>query len=171
MVYEGEPGSELVEKGLAVTRAVHDRYAADRRNPYNEIECGDHYARSMASYGVFLAACGFEYHGPKGTLGFAPRLSPDDFKAPFTTAEGWGTFSQTIGKSEMNAEIAVNWGSLKLQTIRLDPQDLAVNTVSVMVEGKALNATLARTQIGVSIELPSPVIIASGQVLKLALCP
>ena len=48
----------------------------------------------MASYGVFLAACGFEYHGPKGHLGFAPRLGPDDFRAAFTSAEGWGTIAQ-----------------------------------------------------------------------------
>ena len=48
----------------------------------------------MASYGVFLALCGFEYHGPKGHLGFAPRLAPDDFRAAFTAAEGWGTISQ-----------------------------------------------------------------------------
>ena len=89
MIWEG-----MVQEGLAVTRAVHDRYHASRRNPWNEVECGDHYARSMASYGVFLAACGYEYHGPKGRLGFAPRLTPDKFKAAFTTAEGWGTFTQ-----------------------------------------------------------------------------
>ena len=69
MIWEG-----LVTEGLAATRAVHDRYHPSRRNPWNEVECGDHYARSMASYGVFLAACGFEYHGPKGHLGFVPRL-------------------------------------------------------------------------------------------------
>ena len=71
MIWEG-----MVQEGLAVTRAIHDRYHPSRRNPWNEVECGDHYARSMASYGVFLAACGYEYHGPKRHLAFAPRLSP-----------------------------------------------------------------------------------------------
>ena len=70
MIWEG-----MVTEGLAVTRAVHDRYHPSRRNPWNEVECGDHYARSMASYGVFLAACGFEYHGPKGHLGLRPAGS------------------------------------------------------------------------------------------------
>ncbi|MGA2035802.1 MAG: GH116 family glycosyl-hydrolase [Thermoguttaceae bacterium] len=35
MIWEG-----LVEEGLAVTRAIHDRYHASRRNPWNEVECG-----------------------------------------------------------------------------------------------------------------------------------
>jgi non-lysosomal glucosylceramidase len=48
MIQEG-----LLLEGLAVTRALHDRYHASRRNPWNEVECGDHYARSMASYGVY----------------------------------------------------------------------------------------------------------------------
>ena len=76
MIWEG-----MVLEGLAVTRAIHDRYQASQRNPWNEVECGDHYARSMASYAVFLAACGYEYHGPKGYLAFAPRIQPDDFRA------------------------------------------------------------------------------------------
>ena len=77
MIWEG-----MLQEGLAVTRAVHDRYHARHRNPWNEVECGDHYARSMASYGVFLAACGFEYHGPQGHIGFAPRLPRTISKLP-----------------------------------------------------------------------------------------
>ena len=76
----------------------------------------------MASYGVFLAACGYEYHGPKGHLGFAPRLSPDDFRAPFTAAEGWGTFEQKRHDGQLSAAIDVKWGRLKLKTLRLASQ-------------------------------------------------
>jgi len=114
MIWEG-----LAQEGLAVTRAVHDRYDASRRNPWNEIECGDHYARSMASYGVFLAACGFEYHGPKGHIGFAPRIAPDRFKAAFTSAEGWGTYRQTIGGHSQEAEIELKRGALNVRTLAL----------------------------------------------------
>jgi len=119
MIWEG-----LLTEGLAVTRAVHDRYHASRRNPWNEIECGDHYARSMASYGVYLAACGFEYHGPAGHLGFAPRLTrpatpgaPSTFKCAFTTAQGWGTFEQRTEDGREGAELLVKWGSVRLRTL------------------------------------------------------
>ena len=40
----------MVAEGLTLVRAVHDRYAATKRNPWNEIECGDHYARALASW-------------------------------------------------------------------------------------------------------------------------
>ncbi len=102
MIWEG-----MLEQGLAIARAVHDRYDGSRRNPWNEVECGDHYARSMASYGVFIAACGFEYHGPKGHIGFAPRLTPENFKAPFTAAEGWGSFEQRAQGKELSASIEI----------------------------------------------------------------
>jgi hypothetical protein len=80
----------MTEESLVLTRSIHDRYHAAKRNPYNEIECSDHYARAMASYGTFITACGFEYHGPKGQISFAPKIHPENFKAPFTSAEGWG---------------------------------------------------------------------------------
>ena len=50
----------------------------------------------MASYGVYVSLCGFEYHGPKERIGFAPKISPEEFRAAFIAAEGWGTFQQTI---------------------------------------------------------------------------
>ncbi|MBN1441983.1 MAG: hypothetical protein JXA90_04695, partial [Planctomycetes bacterium] len=89
MIWEG-----MMTEGLGIARAIHDRYDGSLRNPYNEIECSDHYARAMASYGAFLAACGWECHGPRGYLAFAPRLGADSFRAAFTAAEAWGTISQ-----------------------------------------------------------------------------
>lgn len=115
MVWEG-----LVQEGLAITRMLHDRYHGSKRNPWNEIECGDHYARSMASYGIFLASCGFDYHGPKGRIGFAPRIAPENFRAAFTAAEGWGTYAQERTADSQKSTIQVRWGSLRLREIVLE---------------------------------------------------
>ncbi len=87
MIWEG-----MVQEGLAVARAIHDRYHPLRRNPWNEVECGDHYARSMASYGVYLAACGYEHHGPKRHLGFAPRVSAETIPRRVHHGRGLGDF-------------------------------------------------------------------------------
>ena len=90
MISEG-----LVEEGMAVSRAIHDRYDGNLRNPYNEIECSDHYSRAMASYGAFIAASGYESHGPQGYLGFAPKVrAGDTFKCAFTAAGGWGSYEE-----------------------------------------------------------------------------
>ncbi len=133
MIWEG---GDLVEKGLAVERMIHDRYHAARRNPWNEVECGDHYGRALASYGVFTAVCGFEHHGPKGHIGFAPRLTPENFKCAFTSAEGWGSFSQRKEGGKLTAEIAVNWGRLNLKTMAFAVPDGSVFSSVQAVAGK-----------------------------------
>ena len=104
----------MVEEALVLTRMIHDRYHAAKRNPFNEIECSDHYARAMASHGTFVSACGFTYHGPKGELGFSPALKADDFRAPFITAEGWGTYHQTIEGRKFTAQLIMKHGELQL---------------------------------------------------------
>jgi hypothetical protein len=162
MIWEG-----MVMEGLAVTRAVHDRYHASRRNPWNEVECGDHYARSMASYGVFLAACGFEYEGPKQHIGFAPKLTPENYKCAFTSAEGWGSFSQKVEDGKLNATIAVRWGKLKLKTIALE--NTAANSVEVTVAGKSVPAKLTRDGQRVLIALSRPVEIVTGETFEIIL--
>jgi len=114
MLWEG-----MLLEGMAMVRAIHDRYNPLKRSPWSEIECGGHYARAMASHGAFVAMCGFEYHGPKGHIGFAPRLTPEKFRAPFTSAEGWGTYSQSIENGKLKAAIEVKWGKLKLKSLAL----------------------------------------------------
>ena len=149
MLWEG-----MITEGLAVTRAVHDRYHASRRNPWNEIECGDHYVRSMASYGVYLAACGFEYHGPNGHLGFAPRLTPENFKAAFTAAEGWGTYRQqrAAGRQTQTHQIEIKQGQLRLKTMAVE---LAPNVKLKSLTAKQGSRTIRphAVQKGVRVEL------------------
>lgn len=89
MIAEG-----LVEEGLRVVHAIHARYHPSKRNPYNEIECSDHYGRAMASYGCFVSACGFSVNGPKGTMSFSPKVSPQRFRCAFINERGWGTFER-----------------------------------------------------------------------------
>jgi len=163
MICEG-----LVMEGLAVERAIHDRYHASRRNPWNEVECGDHYARAMASYGVFLEACGYEFHGPKAHIGFAPRLTPEDFKCAFTAAEGWGTYRQQSGVKGQKSEIMIRWGRLRLRTIRLG---VAAKPTSVTVKtgDTTIPATFVYQDGKTTVTLADAVILAAGQGLELAI--
>jgi hypothetical protein len=134
MIWEG-----MLTEGLAVTRAVHDRYHATRRNPWNEVECGDHYARSMASYGVFLAVCGFEYDGPKGHMGFAPKLTPENFKAAFTAAEGWGSYQQWRETDSQSHSITIKHGQLRLRSVAIElPANARLQSVSAKVAGNSV---------------------------------
>ena len=82
---------DLVEEGLSVVRAIHDRYHPRKRNPYNEIECSDHYGRAMASFGAYLSLTGWQSVG----AGVEPRFDRSkvkDLKCAFISAKGWGTY-------------------------------------------------------------------------------
>lgn len=161
MIAEG-----LVQEGLAVTRAIHDRYHASRRNPYNEIECSDHYSRAMASYGSFITACGFTCHGPKGQLGFAPRLTPDDFRAPFTVAEGWGTFAQKRTGKTLRANLVLRYGKLKLNVLTLIG---TATHATVIYRGKNVPATLAMQDGRPVVTLNTELNLEPGQTLTVTL--
>jgi uncharacterized protein (DUF608 family) len=159
----------MLDEGFALVRAIHDRYHAAKRNPYNEIECSDHYARAMASYGAFIAACGFEYHGPKGYMRFAPRLGADDFRAPFTAAEGWGTYAQKYDGKSLVCTLAVKYGKLRLQEFEADlPKGLKAKQVTAdgaditwqARNGKDNGVANART---VLVKFAAPKIIGAGE--------
>src|SRR5688572_18617252 len=47
-----------------------------RRNPYDEVECGHHYARSMSSWMLLLALTGAHAHAGRGEMSFAPCWKP-----------------------------------------------------------------------------------------------
>ena len=165
MIAEG-----MVQEGLAITRTIHDRYHPARRNPWNEVECGDHYARAMASYGVFLAACGYEHHGPKGHLGFAPKLGVENFRCAFTTAEAWGTYSQRAEGNGQKSDIEVKWGQLRLRTLALA---VAGNTkptkATVTAGGIEIAASLALNDGRAQISLTREALVKAGEMIEVRL--
>lgn len=92
MIAEG-----LLAEGLALVKMAHERYAPERRNPYNEIECSDHYGRALAAFGVYTSLIGFQHHGPSGRLDFKPALSGSR-RFAFIAADGWGTVEMRDGQ-------------------------------------------------------------------------
>ena len=108
-------------RGLAVARAVHDRHAPARGNPYDESTGPDAGARAAAAWSVYLAACGFRHHGPQGEIAFAPKVGARNFRAAFLTAGAWGRYRQTVAPGDMTAIIEVLHGHLPLTRISLSP--------------------------------------------------
>jgi len=152
----------LTLRGLAAARAIHDRYAPAKRNPYNEIECSDHYARAAASWSLLLAVSGFRYHGPKGEIGFDPKLEPEDFRCAFTAAEGWGTFEQKKVGGKWTAAITLRHGKLRVRKINLP---------WLLTEGEpvpALNGNqVSRGTEGGKMTFKEGLVMDAGDVLKL----
>jgi hypothetical protein len=156
----------LLTQGLTVCRAIHDRYDASRRNPYNEIECSDHYARAMASFGVFIAATGFHCHAGQGLLRFEPKIGAKDFAGPFIGAGAWGRFSQKHDTTGLSAALDVRFGSLRLTRLELTAPAAKAATSSVTIAGKAVPHRVESADGLIAFVLEQPVTLGPGQMLE-----
>jgi len=165
MAWEG-----MTLEALAICRGVQERYHPARHNPWNEIECGDHYARALASWGVLIGLSGFQLDGPRGAIGFAPRITPDDFRCAFTAAEAWGSLSQRrAGRAQTN-EIEVRWGSLPLRSLSVDvPERAVVREVSATVDGRPLAMTAEQAGPAVTLTTAEAAVVQAGGRLRVEL--
>ncbi len=136
---------DMLDNGLSIVKAIHERYSANKRNPYNEIECSDHYSRAMASYGAFIAACGFTYNGPKGQLGFAPKINPENFRAAFTSSQGWGSLQQIRTETSQTNTIKIAYGTLTVQEVAVElPKEKTSGTIKVTVNSQTMDSTIKK---------------------------
>lgn len=84
MIYEG-----LEYDGLKVIEAIRDRYDGQKRNPFDEAECGHHYARAMAAWAPVIALSGFNYSGVYDSFSF----NPIDGNWFWSNGYAWGMIS------------------------------------------------------------------------------
>jgi non-lysosomal glucosylceramidase len=155
----------MTEEAMVITRMIHDRYHAAKRNPFNEIECSDHYARAMASYGTFITACGFEYHGPNGSMAFDPKLNAEKFKAPFTAAAAWGSYQQQRGAHKLEASLVVQYGELSLKSFSLVALH-QVSDIEVKLGNKVIPASISQVENRCTLKFSSTVRLVPGQNLS-----
>jgi Glycosyl-hydrolase family 116, catalytic region len=114
LIYE-----DMVEEGLSIVEAVRARYNGARRNPWDEVECGHHYARAMSSWSLLLALSGFGYSAPAKEMRLRPRVSATDFRCLFCAGSAWGVYSQKTAAGGIDAAVAVEEGRLELETLHL----------------------------------------------------
>jgi uncharacterized protein (DUF608 family) len=154
MIAEG-----LVDEGMEIIKAIHDRYNPSKRNPYNEVEYGNHYTRAMSSFGAYVSASGFKYHGPKGEIAFAPKIEPENFTGAFITSEGWGSFSQKkSGLTQMNI-LELSYGNLRLNQFETSfTADNKIESVQVLLNGESIKADYSYDGENVMVQIPEIVL-------------
>ena len=129
LLYEG-----CIEEGVAVVEGVRARHDGIRRNPWNEFECGNHYARALSSWALMLALCGYAYHGPRGRLRFAPKVSQEDFRCLFTAGTAWGS----VRIRGTQATLTVRGGALRLRTLEIGDRIYAFDPPRIVSAGQVL---------------------------------
>lgn len=82
MLYEKQ-----TEAGLLCIKNIRDRFDGKKRNPFDEIECGHHYARAMISWAAILAWSGFHYSAVDKSMTFTARPG----KYFWSNGYAWGT--------------------------------------------------------------------------------
>ncbi len=158
LIYEG-----MVKEGLAVVEAARARYDGTRRNPWNEIECGNHYARAMSSWSLLTAISGFSYSAPLKEIRFRPRVSEARFRCLYSSGTAWGGYAQRADQKKLDAEIAVEGGTLELAAVRLPFQGERAKVVA----SKPAKVEIAAGEAAVRFD--SPVRVSAGEKLKISL--
>jgi non-lysosomal glucosylceramidase len=126
MLYRG-----MIDNGVDCINAIRRRYDGVRRNPWDEAECGHHYARAMASWSGVLALSGFEYRGAGRLVSAMPRVTQPEFKSFWSAGTGWGVFavSRRAGKTRFVLQVMEGW--LLARAVELDSNGDSVSRVKL----------------------------------------
>jgi hypothetical protein len=149
----------LVDEGMECIRAIRRRYDGERRNPWNEFECGSNYARSMASYALLNAFSGFTFDLANRSIGFNPlRMENGRFRCFWSLDSGWGE----VEIMPDAVELRVLGGRLEVTTLHV-PAPAGRSVQLADMGGQSVDFVLADG----AVQFVQPVAIEAGQTLQL----
>ncbi len=150
----------LVEEGVALVRAVGDRYARAGRI-WNHVECGDHYYRAMCSWTTLLGATGFKVDAPAGVLTVAPVIKLAVARAPWVAATAWGEIEQ----GPRRLALTCRTGAITFQQLRVN---LVGTTFRAQLAGRSVPCTVTEENGYRVLAFASPVTLEAGATLVIA---
>lgn len=168
MLYTG-----MTAEGVELIANIRRRYDGERRNPWDEAECGYHYARPMASWAAMLALSGFRYDGVEKKVEAKPAaleklLGGAGFNSFWSAGSGWGLFR--IQRSSFALD--VQYGSLELRSVALPatgtPQ-LSARPASAKLGSVPLEVNTRRNATETVFELANAVTARAGERLTILL--
>jgi non-lysosomal glucosylceramidase len=128
MLYEGQTAM-----GLQVIRDIRSRFDGEKRNPFDEPECGHHYARAMASWSAIPALTGFHYSGISMVMEF--NAQPGSWF--WSNGYAWGTIKIVKSATGVNATLKVLYGRLNLVELKLTGMKPSKDNDSVILKDGA----------------------------------
>jgi non-lysosomal glucosylceramidase len=102
----------MMTEGIEIVTNARARFDGAKRNPWDEEECGHHYARAMSSWSTVVALSGFKYAGDRAAVSVQPPIGGDDFRSFWSTGTGWGNFSRKRSGGRVRLVIEVLSGTL-----------------------------------------------------------
>jgi non-lysosomal glucosylceramidase len=111
MIYEG-----MEQEGLKVISDIRARYDGAKRSPFNEAECGHHYARAMASWASVPALTGFQYSAIDKSLSITSKPG----KYFWSNGSAWGT----VTVDDSSVTIDLRHGNLAIEKFVLAGRDV-----------------------------------------------
>jgi non-lysosomal glucosylceramidase len=104
---------DMAEDALKTIRDVRNRFDGLKRNPFDEAECGHHYARAMASWAAIPASTGFHYSGVSKTMTFGAKAGTYFWSNGYA----WGNCTLKKNGKRILVQLEVLGGELKLESL------------------------------------------------------
>jgi non-lysosomal glucosylceramidase len=142
----------MVKEGVECVENIRARYDGEKRNPWDEPECGHHYARAMSSWSTIVALSGFLYQGAEAAVVAVPKIPKTHFQSFWSTGTGWGTFSLGRRNGTTRFSIKVLAGTLACRSCQIAAPG---NAVSVESHGETMKNQVSRREDRIVVTLDS----------------
>ncbi|TAM82563.1 MAG: hypothetical protein EPN47_07835 [Acidobacteria bacterium] len=157
----------MVAEGVQIVENTRRRFDGEKRNPWNEAECGYHYARPMSSWAPLLALSGFRYDGIEKAVVARPLVEHENFSSFWSTGTAWGSFSQRTQSGKTRLDLSVAEGNLACRKLTMRAQKAATSALTVKIRNKPLAYKVRQESGEVTFVFTPDVTLSAGDQLVL----
>ena len=154
----------MVKEGVECVENIRARYDGEKRNPWDEPECGHHYARALSSWSTVIALSGFLYDGVAAAVVAVPKIPRDNFECFWSTGTGWGTYSQQRQAGRTEFVLKVLKGQLACRSCEIAAPGGAASVESL---GKLVENVLERRGERLVVRLAQTLLLAANDEIRI----